>query len=97
MSIRRNDPDLFGETAGFDSAPDRESNEITLTLVLHDDTSPKSVKVSETGDDSKTILLPKSKISISATGRHTSQIGYPKYPICEITMPEWLAKDRGLI
>ena len=94
---RRNEPDLFGETAGFDSAPDQETNEITLTLVMHGDAGPKSVKVSETGDESKGFLLPKSEIKISATGRRTSQVGFPKYAICEITMPEWLAKDRELI
>ena len=88
--------DLFGETSGFDPAPDPDSKFVVLTLVIHGDAGA-TIKVSETGDERRIVLLPKSQIRIDPTGKHTSEIGKPKYVIAEIEMPEWLARDRGLI
>jgi hypothetical protein len=85
------DRDLFG----FDPAPDQDRDEVTLTLIVHGDVGINA-KISET-DDGRTLLLPHSQITISPTGKTTSRVGHPKYPICEITMPRWLALDRGLI
>ena len=85
--------DLFG----LDPSPDNEEakGEVTLTLVVHGDVGI-SVKVSETGT-ARQCCFPRSKIKIEPTGKTTHRVGHPKYAICEITMPEWLAKDRGLI
>ena len=86
--------DMMSEPGADDSADDADS--ITLTLAIHGEVG-KSLKVSETGDDKKTVLLPNSEIKVSITGRHTDTPGHPKYAIGDVTMPEWLAKDRGLI
>lgn len=93
---RSRDPDLFGETSGFDKSADTEAEDVTLTLVIHGDVGA-STKVSETGDEHRAVLLPRSQITVAATGKRTSEVGKPKYAIAEVTMPEWLAKDRGLI
>jgi hypothetical protein len=84
--------DLFG----VNSVPiGQKVDLITLTLVMHGDVGA-SVKVSER-DDSEPCLLPKSEIRIVAIGGTTQKLGHPKYAIVDIEMPEWLAKDRGLI
>lgn len=68
---------------------------IELELVVHGE-SELSVNVSETGSG-KVIPLPRKEIKVTPTGRRTDNIGKPKFSICNVVMPEWLAKDRGLI
>ena len=65
-------------------------------MVIHGDAGA-AIKVSETGDEHRIVLLPRSQIHIEPTGKHTSEVGKPKYSIAEIEMPEWLARDRGLV
>ena len=73
---------------------------IDLTLALHHKTA-LAVMVSETGDGAKAIWLPLSKIEIHNLGKTCR--GFDKrgqaesLPLFEITMPEWLAIDKGLI
>lgn len=86
---------LFGELDfEGDGECEQDAATVTLTLALHYDAG-KSIYVSETGDEKRKVNLPKSQIKYEATGKHTSEPGKPKYAICDITMPEWLAKDRG--
>ncbi len=62
------------------------SNLIDLTVHRHAQTA-KAVRVSDDGEDSKAVWLPLSQIEIGdEDGNHI-----------EITLPEWLAKDKGLI
>lgn len=61
------------------------SNIIDVTVQLHHETD-KAVLVSETGDKKDAVWLPKSQVEIEAEGgAHT------------VTLPEWLALDKGLI
>jgi hypothetical protein len=61
------------------------SNLIDVELNLHAETE-KAVAVSDTGDSKDVVWLPKSQIELDV---HKDTI--------TVTMPEWLAKDKGLI
>lgn len=71
-----------------------------ITMALHYDTG-SAVLVSETGEEVKAVWLPKSQISIADTGRKTDATKkggeIVKVAMLEITLPEWLAKKKGLI
>jgi len=67
------------------SVSDLSTNEITLSLLLHFKTD-KAVLVSETAETEK-VWLPLSLVSEGETGEET----------VEITLPEWLALQKGLI
>lgn len=57
-----------------------------LTLHLHHQTAA-AIFVSDDGDSGNAIWLPKSQIEFTE----------PKNNINEVTMPTWLAKEKGLI
>lgn len=57
-----------------------------LTMQLHHDTG-MAVLVSETGDEKKAVWLPRSQVEVEVI----------KGNIVEVTLPEWLAKEKGLI
>lgn len=57
-----------------------------ITVALHHETD-KAVLVSDDGDRENAVWLPKSKIEIEHKQGNT----------VEVTLPEWLAKDKGLI
>ena len=81
-----------------DETPARETedaDEVTVTLIILDDL-PSSYKVSET-EGGRVFFLPKSKVRVTPTGKTTQKVGHPKYSIADVTMPEWIAKDRGLV
>lgn len=61
------------------------SNIIDLTVHLHHETEG-AVMVSDTADPADAVWLPKSQIEIEEDGAvHT------------VSLPEWLAKEKGLI
>lgn len=61
------------------------SNIIDVTVHLHHETGA-AVLVSDTADPKDAVWLPKSQIEIEADGgEHV------------VTLPEWLAQEKGLI
>lgn len=69
-----------------------------LTVCLHHETD-KAVLVSETGDGMKAVWLPKSQCEVERTGKTTkakSASGEKVWPVVVVTMPEWLAINKGL-
>jgi hypothetical protein len=71
-----------------------------VTMALHYDTG-KAVFVSSTGEEAKAIWLPKSQVEILNEGKTCGAIDkrgqHVTVPLVKITVPEWLAKDKGLI
>ena len=63
-----------------------KSDLIDLTLQRHHET-PKAILVSDDGDKDKAVWLPLSQVEVVEKGQG----------IVEVTVPEWLAKDKGLI
>lgn len=57
-----------------------------ITVHLHQETE-RAILVSDDGDRDKAVWLPK------------SQVEYVAKPggICEVSLPEWLATERGLV
>jgi hypothetical protein len=75
-----------------------------LELVLHYDNEVKGdILVSADGDTNKAVWLPKSQVQFTHAGRNapaTTTAGNPVaggLPVIIANLPEWLAKDRGLI
>lgn len=64
-----------------------KSNLVDIAAVRHAETD-KAILVSETGEKDDAVWLPKSQVEIENDG-HKNFI--------TVTMPEWLAKDKGLI
>ena len=64
-----------------------KSDLIDVSAQLHHRTA-KAVLVSSDGERDEAIWLPLSQIEIT---------GPDKHGVVEITLPEWLAKDKGLI
>ena len=71
-----------------------------VTLIVHCDL-PKNqaIKVSQTGDDARGFWLPRARIEDARpTGQFFQlRIGAPKLAVTEFTIPDWLARDRGLM
>lgn len=59
---------------------------IDITCQLHRETE-KAIFVSDDGDAKKAVWLPRSQIEIEQKGNG----------IVELTMPEWLATEKGLV
>ena len=57
-----------------------------ITLHLHAETE-KAVLVSETGDSKDAIWVPKSQCEIE----------HKKGNVVEVTLPEWLATEKGFV
>lgn len=93
----------------FDRDPDRFSgdDEIVQRVKLHDLTmalhygTGRAVLVSETGDEAKAVWIPKSQVEVLDTGMTTDVIKTSgevvAVPLVVLTLPEWLAKEKGLI
>lgn len=60
--------------------------DIELTLQLHHETD-LAIRVSDDGEDKNAVWLPLSKIEITRKPRN----------IVVVTVPEWLAMEKGLI
>jgi hypothetical protein len=73
------------------------SDLIDLDMIHHTDAkSQKAVKVS-LGDIRKAVWLPRSLIAIEATGQ-VQRIYMGRYDQrVRVTLPQWLAEERGLI
>lgn len=73
---------------------------VDLTLAVHAGTF-RAILVSDTGEASRAAWLPRSKIEIEHTGKLTqgtrSDGQIVDLAVIEARVPEWLAKDKGLI
>ena len=67
------------------------SDLVDVLLCLHD-TRDRSVMVSNTGLSKDVFFLPLSQIEVAVPDK-----SYPDSRIREITMPEWLAMEKGLV
>lgn len=63
-----------------------KSDLVDVTCHVHQ-TTERAVLVTDDGDIEKAVWLPLSQVEVEMK----------RPPIAEITMPEWLAKQRGLI
>lgn len=75
------------------------SREITdITVCLHAETD-KAILISDAGRTADSVWLPKSQIEIERTGKFDQsddRVGGKKWPIIVVTLPEWLAINKGL-
>jgi hypothetical protein len=62
-----------------------KSDLIDVAIQLHHETE-KAWLVSDDGDRKRAVWIPKSQAEIESKGKHH-----------ELTMPEWLALEKGLI
>ena len=63
-----------------------KSDLLDMTLHLHFKTD-KSIKVSDDGDEDNAVWLPLSQIELEPKGG----------ALVEVTLPEWLAIEKGLV
>lgn len=63
-----------------------KSDLVDLTMKLHAETD-RAIRVSDDGEDRNAVWLPKSQVEFVMT-----KPGY-----VEVTLPEWLAIDKGLV
>lgn len=87
--------DLFGYERKQEPAPAQSVDTVTRRLAIHGDVGA-AVRVSEHGEEHGSVLLPRREITVQPTGERTNHPGRPKLAIANVTMPAWLAKDRGL-
>ena len=69
-----------------------------LTVCLHAET-PKAILVSDDGEPSHAHWIPKSQCEYANTGKFSyegGRIGAKKFPVVVVTLPEWLAINKGL-
>lgn len=64
-----------------------KSNLTEITVQLHQET-PRAILVSDDGDNDKAVWLPKSQVEFVAKSGSD---------VIEVTLPEWLATERGLV
>lgn len=83
----RDNRGLFGDDESIRGNDSVRSDLVDLTLELREE-RPLAIAVSDPAKPkNKWVWLPKSKIEFSAKGRG----------IVEVTMPGWLAREKGLI
>lgn len=91
----------FGDSEN-DCGNDRveKSDLIDLDLVLHHQTE-LAVKVSSTGRDAQAVWIPKSRIEFVSLNRsvdgETRSGQRTLLPLVQVTLPERLAKEKGLV
>ncbi len=82
------------------SIPNTKSDLLDLEMALHHKTRA-AVRVSDTGEDKRAVWLPLSRIEIAETGRQTRGLDSSgqavMLPLVTVTLPEWLAVDKGLV
>ncbi len=75
-------------------------SDVTLTLAIHARTG-RAILVSETGEADKASWVPLSQsklIDLNKTASGFDRKGQStSLPLFEVTMPEWLATDKGLV
>lgn len=87
----------FGDdVAGVDG----ESDSFTALMFFHHDTSAANL-VSEAGEERHAVWLPKSKATVRRTGKsgqgHKANGQSVMLPMVNVSMPEWLAREKGLL
>lgn len=75
---------------------------IELDMVLHYDNPVRdAILASETGEESSAVWLARSQIQMNQSGKKVPAIKkdgqHTILPVIAVSMPEWLAKDKGLI
>ena len=77
-----------------------KSDLIDITVALIHSTAG-AILVSDSGDEVKAKWLPKSKVEVHETGKTTQAVlrdgQTVMLPLVEVTLPAWLAKDKGLV
>jgi hypothetical protein len=66
---------------------DREDTEVSVEFLRETD---KAILVTDTGDPSDAVWLPKSQIEVQEEDPERGDT-------ITVTLPEWLAEDKGLI
>lgn len=79
-----------------------QRDHVELDLVLHYDNSARgAILVSETGEESSAVWLAKSQIQVNRSGKKVPAVkrdGQREVlPVITVSIPEWLAKSKGLI
>lgn len=100
----RQDRGRFGDN---EAAPKRQrvtgtSDLIDLTMCLHAESKrgqkdQGAIRVSSDGDDAKAQWLPKSQCEFALTGRRQRSTQGIGVEIVTVALPEWMAKEKGLI
>lgn len=87
----------FGDNETIRGNDSVRSNVVDLDLIhFRDAERPKAVLVS-LGDRTAAVWLPKSQIQIVTTGPvDYKRRGFVSQPV-KVTLPEWLAKEKGLV
>lgn len=62
------------------------------TFILHHETNAAILVSDSDEDDAEKVWLPLSKINVARTGNRLNG-----KEVVEVEMPEWLAKEKGLI
>ena len=73
------------------------SNLVDLDMVHHTDRSTAKAIFASFGNVREGKFLPRSQIEIEETGPLTRQFKGVYHQKVRITLPEWLARDKGLI
>lgn len=88
------------ERTRFDDEAAQRSNLTDLDMVLHHQTKD-AVLVSDTGEEARAVWLPKSQIEFARLDKNSGAVKKDGQrtvlPVVTVTMPEWLAKEKGLI
>lgn len=96
---------LFGDNEA--SAPRRQrvagASDLTdLTMCLHAESKKGqkdqgAIRVSSDGDDAKAQWLPKSQCEFALTGRRQRSQQGIGVEVVTVTLPEWMAREKGLL
>lgn len=77
-----------------------KSDLLDFEMVLHHDTG-KAVLVSDTGEERRAVWLPRQHIEVYRDGKDSPAVKRDGQrsvlPVVTVTVPQWLAKDKGLI
>lgn len=95
----------FGDNEA--STPSRQrvtgaSDLIDLTMFLHAESKrgqkdEGTIRISQTGDDTRAQWIPKSQVEFTLTGRRERSRQGQGCEIVTVTIPEWLAREKGLV
>lgn len=99
--------DLVDQMGGGHGRPPAEFSEKANSakhhefgMALHYDTG-KAVLVSSTGEEVKAVWLPRTQVEVYDDGRTTDAVKKngqkTTVPYVCVVVPDWLAKDKGLI
>ena len=86
----------FGDNESVRGNESGRSDLIDCAMVLHVE-RPMAALVSRAGDIASALWLPKSQIELILTGPPERKRNGRTVQPCTVTMPAWLAKDKGLV